>query len=125
MCSYAEMYGISPICLALANVYGPRQNPHSEGGVITAFARAMLTDNFATVYGDGTAARDYVYVDDAVDAFMRAADGSHSTVGTYNIGTGRQTSVTEIHRLIRRDPRQHVVALLCGRQERRVAGDCA
>jgi UDP-glucose 4-epimerase len=100
MRSYAEMYGISPVCLALANVYGPRQNPHSEAGVITAFARAMLTDNFATVYGDGTAARDYVYVDDAVDAFLRAADGSHSIVGTYNIGTGRQTSVTEIHRLI-------------------------
>lgn len=100
MRSYAEMYGISSICLALANVYGPRQNPHSEAGVITAFARAMLTDNFATVYGDGTAARDYVYVDDAVDAFMRAAVGSHNIIGTYNIGTGRQTSVTEIHRLI-------------------------
>ena len=76
MRAYAEMYGISPICLALANVYGPRQNPHGEAGVITVFGRAMLTDDFATVYGDGTAARDYVYVDDVVDAFVRAADGS-------------------------------------------------
>lgn len=100
MRSYAEMYGMSPICVALANVYGPRQNPHSEAGVITAFARAMLTDNFATVYGDGTAARDYVYVDDAVDAFMRAAQVPHGTIGTYNIGTGQQTTVIEIHRLI-------------------------
>ena len=100
MRSYAEMYGMSPICVALANVYGPRQNPHSEAGVITAFARAMLTDNFATVYGDGSAARDYVYVDDAVDAFMRAAQVPHGTIGTYNIGTGQQTTVIEYHRLI-------------------------
>jgi len=100
MRSYAEMYGMSPICLALANVYGPRQNPHSEAGVITVFSRAMLTDNFATVYGDGTAARDYVYVDDVVDAFMRAAQVPHGTIGTYNIGTGQQTSVIEVHRLI-------------------------
>jgi UDP-glucose 4-epimerase len=100
MRSYSEMYGISPICLALANVYGPRQNPHSAAGVITVFARAMLTDNFATVYGDGTAARDYVYVDDVVDAFMRAAQVPHDTIGTYNIGTGQQTTVIEVHRLI-------------------------
>ena len=98
--AYAEMYGISPVCLALANVYGPRQNPHGEAGVITVFGRAMITDSFATVFGDGTAARDYVYVDDVVDAFVRAAHAPHSAVGTYNIGTGRQTTVTEVHRLI-------------------------
>ena len=60
----------------------------------------MLTDNFATVYGDGTAARDYVYVDDVVDAFMRAAQVPNDTIGTYNIGTGQQTTVIEVHRLI-------------------------
>jgi UDP-glucose 4-epimerase len=98
--AYAEMYRITPVCLALANVYGPRQNPHGEAGVITVFGRAMITDNAATVYGDGTAARDYVYVDDVVDAFMRAAEAPHSTVGTFNIGTGRQTTVIEVHRLI-------------------------
>ena len=100
MRAYAEMYGISPICLALANVYGPRQNPHGEAGVITVFGRAMITDSFATVFGDGTAARDYVYVDDVVDAFVRAAQVPISTTGVYNIGTGQQTSVTEVHRLV-------------------------
>jgi UDP-glucose 4-epimerase len=98
--AYADMYGISPICLALANVYGPRQNPHGEAGVITVFGRAMITDNAATVFGDGTAARDYVYVDDVVDAFMRAAQAPHTTVGTFNIGSGEQTTVIEVHRLI-------------------------
>jgi UDP-glucose 4-epimerase len=98
--AYAEMYGIAPISLALANVYGPRQNPHGEAGVITIFGRALITDDVATVYGDGTAARDYVYVDDVVDAFVRAADAPNSTVGTYNIGTGRQATVTEVHQLI-------------------------
>jgi UDP-glucose 4-epimerase len=98
--AYAEMYGISPICLALANVYGPRQNPHGEAGVITVFGRAMITDNTATVFGDGTAGRDYVYVDDVVDAFVRAAEAPNSTVGTFNIGTGEQTTVIEVHRLI-------------------------
>jgi UDP-glucose 4-epimerase len=100
MRAYAAMYGISPICLALANVYGPRQNPHGEAGVITVFGRAMITDNFATVYGDGTASRDYIYVDDVVDAFVRAAEAPPSTVGTFNIGTGQQTTVIEVHRLI-------------------------
>lgn len=98
--AYAEMYGIAPISLALANVYGPRQNPHGEAGVITIFGRALITDAVATVYGDGTAARDYVYVDDVVDAFVRAANAPNSTVGTYNIGTGRQATVTEVHQLI-------------------------
>ena len=98
--AYAEMYGIAPICLALANVYGPRQNPHGEAGVITVFGRAMITDSSATVFGDGSAARDYVYVDDVVDAFIRAAEAPDGAIGTYNIGTGRQTTVIEVHRLI-------------------------
>ncbi|MDT5007060.1 MAG: UDP-glucose 4-epimerase [Mycobacterium sp.] len=100
MRAYAEMYGLSQICLALANVYGPRQNPHGEAGVITVFGRAMLTDSLATIYGDGTASRDYVYVDDVVDAFLRAGEAPHGTAGTYNIGTGRQATVVEVHRLI-------------------------
>jgi UDP-glucose 4-epimerase len=98
--AYAGMYGIAPICLALANVYGPRQNPHGEAGVITVFGSAMITGRPVTVYGDGTAARDYVYVDDVVDAFERAGRVRHGATGTYNIGTGRQTTVTEVHRLI-------------------------
>jgi UDP-glucose 4-epimerase len=94
------MYGLAPICLALANVYGPRQNPHGEAGVIAVFGSALITGRPVTVYGDGTAARDYVYVDDVVDAFVRAGEAPLSVTGTYNIGTGRQTTVTEVHRLI-------------------------
>jgi len=98
--AYAGMYGIAPICLGLANVYGPRQNPHGEAGVIAIFASRMLAGRPVTVFGDGTAARDYVYVDDVVDAFVRAGRAPLTTVGTYNIGTGRQATVTEVHELI-------------------------
>jgi UDP-glucose 4-epimerase len=98
--AFAGMYGMAPICLALANVYGPRQNPHGEAGVIAVFGSAMITGRPVTVYGDGTAARDYVYVDDVVDAFVRAGRASTSAAGTYNIGTGRQSTVIEVHRLI-------------------------
>jgi UDP-glucose 4-epimerase len=98
--AYAEMYGMAPICLALANVYGPRQNPRGEAGVITVFGSRMLGGHSVTVYGDGTATRDYVYVDDVVDAFARAGRAPLTTVGTYNIGTGRQTTTAEVHRLI-------------------------
>jgi len=98
--AYAEMYGIAPICLGLSNVYGPRQNPHGEAGVIAIFGSRMIGGQPVTVYGDGTAARDYVYVDDVVDAFMRAGRAPLTTVGTYNVGTGQQTTVVEVHRLI-------------------------
>lgn len=98
--AYAGMYGLAPICLALANVYGPRQNPHGEAGVIAVFGSALITGRPVTVYGDGTAARDYVYVDDVVDAFVRAGEAPLSVTGTYNVGTGRQTTVTEVHRMI-------------------------
>ncbi|WP_395309792.1 GDP-mannose 4,6-dehydratase [Mycobacterium sp. AMU20-3851] len=98
--AYAEMYGIWPICLALANVYGPRQNPRGEAGVITVFGTAMITNRTATIFGNGSAARDYVYVDDVVEAFMRAAHTPDGTVGTFNIGTGRQATVLDVHRQI-------------------------
>jgi UDP-glucose 4-epimerase len=98
--AYAGMYGMAPICLALANVYGPRQSPRGEAGVMAVFGSALLTGRPVTVYGDGTAARDYVYVDDVVDAFVRAGDAPLAVTGTYNIGTGRQTTVAEVHRMI-------------------------
>ena len=98
--AYAGMYGISPICLGLSNVYGPRQNPHGEAGVIAIFTSGMSHGRPVTIYGDGSAARDYVYVDDVVDAFVRAGQAPATTVGIFNIGTGQQTTVTEVHRLI-------------------------
>ncbi|MCV7253991.1 GDP-mannose 4,6-dehydratase [Mycobacterium hackensackense] len=97
---YAELYGMSAIRLALANVYGPRQNPHGEAGVIAVFGSRMLDGRPVTVFGDGTATRDYVYVDDVVDAFVRAGRAPSTTGGIFNIGTGRQTTTNEVHRLI-------------------------
>ena len=61
------------IPLALANVYGPRQDPHGEAGVVAIFANHMLAGERCTIFGDGLQTRDFVYVDDVVDAFARAA----------------------------------------------------
>jgi UDP-glucose 4-epimerase len=100
--AYAEMYGLAPICLALSNVYGPRQNPYGEAGVVAIFGSALMAGRSATIYGDGTSTRDYVYVGDVVDAFVCAAQAPLSITGTYNIGTGTQTAVAELYRLIAR-----------------------
>jgi UDP-glucose 4-epimerase len=100
MRAYAGMYGLAPICLALANVYGPRQDPRGEAGVVAAFGSAMISGRPTTIYGDGSATRDYVYVDDVVTAFLCAAEAPITTTGIVNIGTGVQTSVTELHQLI-------------------------
>jgi UDP-glucose 4-epimerase len=98
--AYARMYSLAPICLALSNVYGPRQNPRGEAGVIAMFGCAMLCGRPVTVFGDGSASRDYVYVDDVVDAFVRAGVAPRTVTGTFNIGTGKQATVLDVHRLI-------------------------
>ncbi|MBV9598699.1 MAG: GDP-mannose 4,6-dehydratase, partial [Chloroflexi bacterium] len=100
MRAYAGMYGLAPICLALANVFGPRQDPRGEAGVVTVFGSAMISGRPTTIYGDGTATRDYVYVDDVVSAFLCAADAPLTTTGIFNIGTGIQTTVSELHELV-------------------------
>jgi UDP-glucose 4-epimerase len=76
------MYGMSPISLALGTVYGPRQNTHGESGVVAILGDALLSGRPVTIYGDGTAIRDYVYVDDVVDAFMCAAQLPPAVMGT-------------------------------------------
>jgi len=98
--AYAEMYGLAPICLALAHVYGPRQNPHGAAGLIATLASAMVTGRPYTVYRDGATAHDFVYVDDVVDAFICAGSAPMETSGTYNIGTAQRTTPTEVHGLI-------------------------
>lgn len=98
--AYAEMYGLAPICLALAHVYGPRQHPHGAAGVIAVLGSAMVTGRPYTVYRDVVAAHDFVYVDDAVEAFLRAGCADLDTTGTYNIGTAQWTTFTEVHGLI-------------------------
>jgi UDP-glucose 4-epimerase len=92
---YREVHGLEYTELALANVYGPRQDPSSEAGVVAIFAGQLLAGKQPAIYGDGTQTRDYVYVDDAVDAFVRAAERGGGLL--MNIGTGTETSVLELY----------------------------
>jgi UDP-glucose 4-epimerase len=92
---YRELYGIEFTALALANVYGPRQDPHGEAGVVAIFAGRLLADEPCTIYGDGDQTRDYLYVDDVVDAFVRATTKGGGLL--VNIGTGVETSVNELY----------------------------
>jgi UDP-glucose 4-epimerase len=91
---YREATGLDSTILALANVYGPRQNPHGEAGVVAIFGKALLEGSTPTIYGDGTQTRDFVFVGDVVDAFVLAAHGASGVLG--NVGTGRETSVNEL-----------------------------
>jgi UDP-glucose 4-epimerase len=97
--AYRAMYGLAYTSLALGNVYGPRQDPHGEAGVVAIFSTALLRGRPTKIFGDGTSTRDYVYVADVVDAFARAT-GEAGDGRRYNIGTGVQTSVTELHGLV-------------------------
>src|SRR3954468_3958474 len=88
--AYRELHGLEYTALALANVYGPRQDPHGEAGVVAIFAGHLLAGEPCTVFGDGSKTRDYVFVDDVVDAFVRATDKGGGLL--CNIGTGTQTT---------------------------------
>ena len=97
---YREVQGLDSTVLALANVYGPRQDPHGEAGVVAIFAGKVLGRERATVFGDGMQTRDFVYVDDVVDAFVRAIDAGSGL--TINIGTGTETSVQRLYDMMTR-----------------------
>jgi UDP-glucose 4-epimerase len=98
LAAYLEMYGLDWTSLAFGNVYGPRQNPHGEAGVVAIFGTAMLEGRPTKIYGDGTATRDYVFIDDAVEAFVLAAGGGGGR--RLNIGSGIEMSVLELHRIV-------------------------
>jgi UDP-glucose 4-epimerase len=93
--AYRELHQLEYTALALANVYGPRQDPHGEAGVVAIFAGRLLADEPCTIFGDGSQTRDYVYVDDVVDAFVRAAAKGNGLL--INVGTGVETSVNELY----------------------------
>jgi UDP-glucose 4-epimerase len=95
---YNRLHETSHSVLRLANVYGPRQDPSGESGVVPIFCSQILTGVRPTIFGDGTQTRDYVYVGDAVAAFLAAADTRRP--GTWNIGTGREVTVVELARVI-------------------------
>ncbi|HZQ26810.1 MAG TPA: NAD-dependent epimerase/dehydratase family protein [Acidimicrobiales bacterium] len=93
--AYRDLHELEFTALALANVYGPRQDPHGEAGVVAIFAGRLLAGEACTIFGDGSQTRDFAYVDDVVDAFARAADKGGGLV--LNIGTGQETSVNELY----------------------------
>lgn len=102
----ARLNGAPHVVTRLANVYGPRQDPHGEAGVVAIFHGRISKARTATIYGDGMQTRDYVYVADVVEALLAAADaaldGRDSTLRAdgdlpiYNVGTGTETSVLEL-----------------------------
>ncbi len=95
---YREVHELDYTVLALANVYGPRQDPHGEAGVVAIFAGKLLAGQTPTIYGDGKQTRDFVFVEDVADAFVRAADQGGGLI--VNIGTGVETSVQELYDLM-------------------------
>ncbi|QXD14797.1 NAD-dependent epimerase/dehydratase family protein [Rhodocaloribacter litoris] len=121
---YRAQYGIDYVSLRYANVYGPRQNPHGEAGVVAIFTERMLAGRAPVINGDGLQTRDYVYVGDVVRANLAALayDGS----GIFNVGTGVETNVVELFRALRAlidpsVPEQHAPAKP-GEQRRSVLG---
>jgi UDP-glucose 4-epimerase len=93
--TYRVLHDLEFTSLAMANIYGPRQDPHGEAGVVAIFAGLLLEEKPCTIFGDGRQTRDFVYVDDAVDAFVRAADRGSGLL--CNIGTGVETSVNDLY----------------------------
>jgi len=98
--AYRELHNLEYSALALANVYGPRQDPNGEAGVVAIFAGRLLADQPCTIFGDGGQTRDFVFVDDVVDAFARAATRGSGLL--MNIGTGVETSVNDLYRTMAR-----------------------
>jgi len=95
---FHELDGFSSLSLRLANVYGPRQDPHGEAGVVAILSEALLRRETATINGDGLQTRDYVYVGDVVEAFMLALE--RDVQGAINIGTTVETNVNDLYALI-------------------------
>jgi UDP-glucose 4-epimerase len=95
---FERLYGLSSVALRFGNVYGPRQDPHGEAGVIAIFCGRLREGRPATIFGDGAQTRDYIYVADLVEAILAAGDGD--ATGVVNIGTREETSVLDLVRLL-------------------------
>jgi UDP-glucose 4-epimerase len=97
--TFRHLYGVDCSHIAPANVYGPRQDPHGEAGVVAIFAQALLDGKPTKVFGDGSNTRDYVFVDDVVDAFVRASGEAGGGL-RFNTGTGIETSDRGLHTVV-------------------------
>jgi len=93
LATWNRLYGTSHVALRLGNVYGPRQDPHGEAGVVAIFLSRIGDGQEATIFGDGQQTRDYVYVGDVARAFVGAVGAAG---GVFNVGTGEETSVVEL-----------------------------
>ncbi|MCO5314700.1 MAG: GDP-mannose 4,6-dehydratase [Solirubrobacterales bacterium] len=91
---YRRMYGLSSVALRFANVYGPRQNPKGEAGAVAIFGELLLAGRAPIVFGDGTQTRDFIYIDDLVEAILAASIADLE--GPLNLGTGVETSLLEL-----------------------------
>lgn len=103
LAAYARLYGIEVVALRYANVYGPRQNPHGEAGVVAIFGERLRTGRPLTIFGDGSQTRDYVYVGDVARANLAATTWAVPQVTeidsfAFNVGTGVETSVNDLAR---------------------------
>jgi len=92
---YSVVHGFRATCLRYANVYGPRQSPHGEAGVVAIFARKLLSGGVPVINGDGSQTRDFVFVGDVVRANVLSLE--KDLTGAYNVGTGVETSVVELY----------------------------
>jgi UDP-glucose 4-epimerase len=106
---YYMAFGMRYVALRYANVYGPRQSSKGEAGVVAIFVSQLLAEKTPTINGDGKQTRDYVFVGDVVRANVAALKTSH--VGGINIGTGRETDVSTICRLLQRGTNSKVEAV--------------
>jgi len=99
LAAYNRLYGTRHVALRYGNVYGPRQDPHGEAGVVAIFLGKLAEGEAPRIFGDGSQTRDYVYAGDVARASLAAAgrDG-----GVFNVGTGRETSVVELFDACRR-----------------------
>jgi UDP-glucose 4-epimerase len=95
---YQRVNGLQAVSLRYANVYGPRQDPEGEAGVVAIFIQKMLNNEQAVINGNGRQTRDFVFVDDVVEANL--AMMGQETQGTYNVGTGVETSINDLFRIL-------------------------
>ncbi|MDP9849184.1 NAD-dependent epimerase/dehydratase family protein [Streptosporangium lutulentum] len=99
LATFKALYGIDYTTLVLSNVYGPRQSPDGEAGVVAIFTDALLKGTPTVVYGDGGQTRDYIFVDDVVNGFVRAC-GDQGGGRRFNLGTGVETTDRRLHSLV-------------------------
>lgn len=119
---YARTHGMHSVVLRYGNVYGPRQDPHGEAGVISIFAQRLLAEAQCNIFGDGLQTRDYVFVEDVARANVRALETAQT--GPFNIATGLETDVVAlfelVHKLVGRGPKAVHLDAIAGEVRRSV-----